>query len=99
MMFSARDAAPLALAVIKAMRQRKLKKAFEAYREDWPVQQHFFLAHGFAKARDMVNFVLDMVDMPTPAARRSTPCTPFRPTDLPAIAQLVPEALRTTVRE
>jgi hypothetical protein len=83
-------------AVVDAMRQRKLKKAFAAYREDWPVQQQFFLAHGFAKARDMVNFVLDMVDMPTPAARRSTGCTPFRPADLPAIAQLVPEALRTT---
>ena len=89
-------AEPLFQAVLQAMRERKLSKAFAAYREDWPAQQEFFLAHGFHKARDMVNFVLDMADMPTPAARRSAGSTPIRPEDVRGLAQLMPEALRTS---
>jgi hypothetical protein len=34
--------------------------------------------------------------MPTPAARRNTTLSPLRPADLPALAALVPGALRTT---
>src|SRR5262249_41651791 len=56
----------------------------------------FFLQHSFSKARDMVNFVLELVDMPTPAARRASTFAPLKPADLPALARLAPEALRTT---
>jgi hypothetical protein len=56
-------------AVLGEMRRRGLKNAFSAYRSDWPAQAHFFLAHGFRKVREMVNFVLDLPDMPTPSVR------------------------------
>src|SRR5260370_18767056 len=60
-------AEPLFEAVLGAMRQRGLAKAFAAYRSDWPDPLAFFLAHGFQQKREMLNFVLDLVSMPTPA--------------------------------
>ena len=82
--------------VLQAMQKRKLPRAFAAYREDWPPQQEFFLGHGFRKARDMANFVLDMADMPTPGMRRNPAITPFQRDDVPAMAKLMPEALRSS---
>jgi hypothetical protein len=89
-------AEPLFQTVLDAMRKRRLPKAFAAYREDWTPQAEFFLAHGFQKARDMVNFVVDLVDMPTAAARRHTAATPFKPADLPYLAKLAPQTLRVS---
>src|SRR5262249_11443105 len=85
---------PLLDAVLRAMRQRGLRRAFAAYRGDWPAQRDFFLRHGFRPAREMVNFVLDLVEMPTPAARSATAITPLTPADLPAVRQLAPGVLR-----
>lgn len=62
-------AGPLFDAVLGAMRSRGLPAAFAAYRADWPAQCEFFLAHGFALAREMVNFVMELTDMPTPSVR------------------------------
>jgi hypothetical protein len=89
-------AEPLFEHVLQAMRKRNIPRAVAAYRDDWKPQHDFFLAHGFQKARDVVNFMLDLIDMPTPAARRSSALAPLKPADLPALAQLAPEALRTT---
>jgi len=87
-------------AVLAAMRQRGLTRAWAAYRADWPVQRDFVLQHGFRPARDMVNFLLDIAEMPTPAARASSPITPLKPQDLPAILGMVPGLLRVrTVAE
>jgi hypothetical protein len=85
---------PLFETVLQAVRKRNIKKAFAAYRADWPVQRDFFLEHGFQQNREMVNFWLDPADMPTPAARRSFPITPAQPKDIPAIFELAPQALR-----
>src|SRR5207302_1892542 len=62
-------AVPLLDQVLAAMRQRGMRRAFAAYRGDWPVQREFFLKHGFTQTREMINYVLDIVEMPTPAAR------------------------------
>jgi hypothetical protein len=88
------QAEPLFAAVLEAMRGRGLTRAFAAYRGDWPAQAEFFLAHGFTRAREMVNFVIPFVELPTPAARPSSPITPLRPDDVPAVFALAPEALR-----
>lgn len=80
--------------VLEALRQRGLSTAFAAYRADWPLQAGFFQAHGFRQAREMVNFVLDLVEMPTPAARPIIPVAPLRREDLRAIRDLAPDALR-----
>jgi hypothetical protein len=87
-------AEPLHDAVLKSMRGRGHKKAFAAYRADWPIVQEFFLRHGFAKVRDMLNFVVDLVDMPTPSAKAGSSITPLKPEDVPALFALAPEALR-----
>ena len=87
-------AAPLLQAVLEAMRGRGMTSAFAAYRADWPAVRAFFEAHGFALSREMVNFVMDIVDMPTPSARYSSAITPLTPADLPAVARLGVGVLR-----
>jgi hypothetical protein len=82
-------AGPLFEAVINAMRQRGMKKAFAAYRADWAPQSAFFLEHGFEKKRDMVNFVLDLAEMPTPAARPHSPIAPLEASEIKYAFELV----------
>src|SRR5207244_3038221 len=45
---------------------------------------------------EMVNFILDLAEMPTPAPRPTSQVTPLRREDVPAILLLAPEALRVT---
>src|SRR5262249_47733719 len=84
----------LHLAVLDSMRARGMKRAFAAYRADWPGPRDFFLSHGFRHPRDMVNFVVDLAELPTPAARPGSPIVPLKPEDVPAVLALAPEALR-----
>jgi hypothetical protein len=88
-------AEPLLRAVFDAMRARKISRAFAAYRGDWPEQEVFFLEHGFRKKREMVNFVLGMAEMPTPAARRTSAMVPLIPSDIPEILTLASGVIRT----
>jgi hypothetical protein len=83
-----RHAEPLFEAVLDEMRRRGMKSAFAAYRADWPAVRDFFLAHGFRQAREMVNFVLDLTDMPTPGARAGNAVEPLRPEDVPEVFAL-----------
>ena len=80
-------AQPLFERVLQAMKERGLTRAFAAYRADWPVQQEFFQKNGFQLRREMVNFTLDLVDMPTPMARPSSTVGPATPDDIPAILE------------
>ena len=89
-------ATPLMQAVLDAMRGRGYRSAFAAYRADWPAALAFFEAHGFAQSREMVNFGIDIVEMPTPSARYSSNITPLTPADLPAVARLGTGVLRGT---
>lgn len=89
-------AAPLFDQVIQALKNRGVKRAFAAYRGDWPVQLAFFEKQGFVKARDMVNFWLDPRDMPTTASRRSREVSAVTAADIPAIMQLAPQVFRIT---
>jgi len=78
-------AEPLFQAVLQEMRRRRMPRAFAAYRADWPAQRDFFLAHGFQQTREMVNFLLDLPDMPTPGARAGSTVERMRPDDVPAV--------------
>jgi hypothetical protein len=89
-------AEPLLQSVLAAMRQRGMRRAFAAYRGDWPVQREFFLKNGFKQAREMINYVLDVVEMPTPAARTTTGITPLMPADLAAVLELGAGVLRVS---
>jgi hypothetical protein len=88
-------AQPLFDQVLQAMRQRGLRKAFAAYRGDWPGVLEFFQQRGFALAREMVNFMVDILDMPTASARRSSNITPLERQDVPALLALAPHLLRS----
>jgi hypothetical protein len=83
-----RFAEPLLERVLEAMRARGLARAFAAYRGDWLAQLDFFRRHGFQPAREMVNFVLDLVEMPTPSARPGSGIGPLTPADVPAVLAL-----------
>jgi hypothetical protein len=88
-----REAGPLFQAVLEAMKARGIPRAFAACREDWAAVKAFFASQGFTQAREMINYVLDLAEMPTPAARPSTSVTPMQPADLPAVYALLPQAL------
>jgi len=87
-------AEPLFQAVLDAARGRGLKQVFAAYRADWAPVTAFLEAHEFKPAREMVNFVVDIVEMPTPAARPTLPFSPLRRDDVPGIIALCPEIFR-----
>jgi hypothetical protein len=88
-------AEPLLGHALCQMKARGLTRAFAAYRDDWPTVREFFTKHGFAPAREMVNFVLDLVDMPTPSARASSSISPLTPADVPAVLALGAGVLRS----
>lgn len=79
---------------LDAMRQRGIHRAFAAYRADWPAQCDFFLARGFSRTREMINYVMELVEMPTPAALPSLNITPLTPADLPRLIELGAGVLR-----
>jgi hypothetical protein len=87
-------AEPLFEHVLKALQERGLRRIFVAYRADWPRQSEFFLDHGFHQAREMVNFVADLADLPTPTATPGMRVTPLRSSDLPAVLELSPGVIR-----
>jgi hypothetical protein len=82
------QAEPLFAALLAALKQYGLTRAFAAYRGDWPTVLEFLAQHGFEQSREMVNFVLDLVDMPTPTARPELPFSELRHEDVAHILQL-----------
>jgi hypothetical protein len=92
-------AVPLFDALLQAMKGRGLTRAFAAYRADWTAQRDFFLQRSFAVAREMVNFVMDLAELPTPAARPSNAFSPLTREDLPTILRMGPSVLRVQTVE
>jgi len=87
-------AGPLFDAVLQAMRRRGFRQAFAAYREDWSSVGQFFQQHDFRLTRQMVSFLLDVMDLPTIPRRTSSAVGPLRREDVPAVFALCPKALR-----
>jgi hypothetical protein len=88
-------AEPLFEHVLAAMKQRGIKSVFAAYRGDWPEQREFFISKGFEARREMINYVMDLAEMPTPAARSNSSIAPLSAEDLPAVLALAPRLFRT----
>jgi hypothetical protein len=92
-------ARPLFQKVLQTMAERGLTSAFAAYRADWSVPRDFFRSQDFRLSREVINFILDQVDMPTRPGRRNNPLTPLRREDLPAIVEMGEGILRETSLE
>jgi hypothetical protein len=90
---------PLFEAAVSACRARGIKRIFAAYRADWSAQAAFFEARGFRKAREMVNFVQNLIDLPTMIVRRGLSVSPMAPADAPAIAGLAPNVVRASAEQ
>jgi hypothetical protein len=86
-----RPAEPLFAAVVEAMQARGIRRAFAAYHKEWAGPAEFFPAHGFPKARDMVNFLQNVAELPTLVSRPNSPVTPFQPADVPALHAMARE--------
>jgi hypothetical protein len=87
-------AGPLFQAALNGLRGRGIRRAFAAYRADWTGVLDFFSQQGFTPAREVVNFCVDLVDLPTPSARSSSAVSPVSPVDMPALLELTPQAFR-----
>ncbi len=87
-------AEPLLEAVFAAMKARNMNRACAAYRTEWTTQRDFFLAHGFQAVHEMINYVMDFAEMPTPSARVSNQITPLTVADVPAMLAMGPNVLR-----
>ena len=81
-------AAPLFEAALQTARDRGLSKLFAAYRRDWDAILGFLEANGFAKTREIVNYVTSPLDLPTIANRGGLPLRRLQPGDLPALAEM-----------
>ena len=79
---------------LQALKERGIRKAFSAYRKDWPAINDFFQKHGFVLAREMINFVLEFENMPTPSARPGGTVTEAKIEDIPGIFDLDPSVFR-----
>ena len=81
-------ATPLFDAVLSAARDRHLSRVFAAYRRDWDATWRFFADHGFAHARDFINYSCDPIDMPTAATWGGRAVSRLERADLPALAEM-----------
>lgn len=81
-------AAELFEAALAAARDRGIPTLFTAYRRDWDAVLAFFAGRGFQKARDVVNYAADPVDLPTIANRGGNPVRRLTRADVPALAAM-----------
>ena len=81
------------------LRKHGLPCAWTAFRAEWGPFSDFFQAHGFRPVREIINYVMDLVAMPTPAAKVGIGFTPLTAEDLPAMLSLTPNVLRARTPE
>jgi hypothetical protein len=89
-------AEPLFRAVLGAMAERGIRRAFAAYRADWHEQLEFLLAHGFHQSREMVNFIADRNDLLAVTSAKATPVDKVHRRDLGSLAGMAARLRPTT---
>lgn len=89
------SAAPLLFqAALDEAKARGLTRLFAAYRRDWEPVLRFFTDNAFVKAREMVNYAADPVELPTIAIRVGTPIRRLERSDIPAMARMGKDLIR-----
>jgi len=79
---------PLLEAVRTAARQANFKRLTVAYRGDWTEHKSFFLQRGFRQAHEMINFVVEVLDLPTAAVHVGLSQRRMNPEDIPALREM-----------
>ena len=82
-----------------ALVERRVPRVYAACREDWADQIEFFVDHDFDRVRDIVNFTQSIGDLPTMFQRPGLDVTILQPSDVDAVANLVPGLLRLRGKE
>jgi hypothetical protein len=91
---SERLAEPLLAAALDGLRARGTGRAYAAYAASWTAQADFFLAHEFVRAREIVNFVQELTNLPTLLLQTHAGVSPLEPADIPAVMAMTPELWR-----
>lgn len=73
---------------LRAAKARGITRLFAAYRRDWDPVLAFFSDNGFERAREIVNYFADPVDLPTVASRGGRPVRKLQHSDLPILAEM-----------
>jgi len=81
-------------AALQAARAFGLKSLFSAYRAEWTAQTGYLEGLGFRKTRDMINFVQNLLDLPTMVIRRGLNVSPVTPADITLLEALAPSVPR-----
>src|SRR5262249_42286351 len=55
---------PLLDAVLAGLRKRSCREAWATYRADWSAVLDFFRNHNFAQARELINYVTEVAQLP-----------------------------------
>ncbi len=90
---------PLFTHTLAVMKERGIRGAFSAYRQDWPTINDYFSQRQFTLAREMVNFVMRFEDMPTPTAGSRLNIEPAKISDASGIFALDPSVFRVASAE
>lgn len=88
------QAEPLFQSVLDAMKRAGHQTVFAAYRGDWTAVGDFFKVHGFRQTREMVNFVVELAELPTKAFGPKARLAPLRRDEVSILHELGPEVLR-----
>lgn len=88
-------AAPLFQRMLEALPKHGLTQAYAAYRGDWPDVGAFFGKQGFRLAREMINYAMELSEMPTRMERPGAVAA-LKREDVPALAELGKGILRFT---
>jgi GNAT superfamily N-acetyltransferase/ribosomal protein S18 acetylase RimI-like enzyme len=78
---------------LHTMQKEGLPLAYAVYRGDWPEIAGFFEKQGFRQAREMVNYALELSEMPTRFERPGSVAA-LRPDDIPALLRIGAGVLR-----
>lgn len=83
------SAAPALLdAALEAMARRGIREAWAAYRSDWTPVLDLLGRHGFAHARDMINYVAEVASLPRVPVPDGRAIGPLDRPDLPRVLDL-----------
>lgn len=84
---------------LHALKQFGVGIAIAAYADSWTAQSDFFLAQKFVRAREMVNFIQELTNLPTLLLQSHDAVSPLMPNDVPAVMAMAPELWRNLSAE